>query len=512
MGREMPGEPYDLAGKRLVFTNWYYIKPAFCWWYDKEGNFLDLKSSSYGPWEAEFQAKECPFGIRLAAQPAERMGPILRPEHPWEEKGVSISAVIHENGLYRGWGGCHSIEDDNHDCYFESNDGLHWERPNLGIVEFEGGCDNNFILNNPGSVFKDPSAPDDERYKGACSRDLTREEFEEYLKHRPDGWEPRADRAHKIASISGFVSPDGLRWKKLTQPLSVEHCDTQIVTYYDERLRKYVMYTRTTMVGPRSEKAPGEWSHESWAFPGRRAIGRGESEDFYHFPVSETIIEPGPEMTPSDSLYTNCRTTIPGAPDHHLMFPSIYHQTDDTTSVTFLSSHDGKLWHTVPGSPVLRTAAFGEWDGGCVFAHPNLIELPNGDFALPYTGFTFPHKYPRIQLRSATGYAVWPKGRLIALEAPERGEFTTVKIMPPGRKLLINALTQRAGSILVEVAGSDGKPISGRAFEDSTPIIGDRHWTPITWKESDDLGYKDGECITLRFRMDKAKIFGLEFR
>jgi len=293
--------------------------------------------------------------------------------------------------------------------------------------------------------------------------------------------------------------------------LVVEHSDTQDVCYYDERLRKYVMYTRTTMVGPRSERAPGEWSHDCWAAPGRRAIGRSESEDFRRFPVSETIIEPGPEMPPSDTLYTNCRTTIPGAPDHHLMFPTIYHQMDDTTSTALASSHDGVTWHFLPGSPVFRNAPFGEWDGGCVFAHPNLIELANGDFALPYTGFNFPHKYPRMQLKYATGYAIWPKGRLVALEAPERGQFSTVGIMPPGRKLRINALTRRAGSILVEVAGLDRKPIAGRSFEDSTPIIGDQRWTPVTWNGQDDLGHQEGSPIMLRFKMDKAKIFGLEF-
>ena len=244
---------------------------------------------------------------------------------------------------------------------------------------------------------------------------------------------------------------------------------------------------------------------------GRRAIGRTESADFRNFPISETIIELGLCLSPSDTLYTNCRTAIPGSPDHHLMFPTIWHQSDDTTSVTLASSHDGRLWDFVPGPSVLETAAFGEWDGGCVFAHPNLIELPNGDFALPYTGFNVPHKYPRGQWRHLPGYAIWPKGRLVALEAPERGQFSTVALMPPGRKLKINALTQRAGGIQVEVAGLDGKAIPHRAFGDSVPIIGDQHWTPVAWKEHDDLGNEEGRAVILRFRMDKARIYGLEF-
>jgi len=211
-------------------------------------------------------------------------------------------------------------------------------------------------------------------------------------------------------------------------------------------------------------------------------------------------------------LYANGRTSIPGAPDHHLMFPAIWHSAmNHATSIALASSHDGKLWHWVPGPRVLETGPYGEWDGGCVFNGINLIELANGDFALPYTGYGFPHKYPRGQLKTGAGYALWPKGRLIALEAPEYGEFATVAIVPPGRKLKINATTELAGSIVVEVAAWDYTPLPGRAFADANVLRGDLFWEPVTWKSGDDLGYADGSCVILRFRMRNAKMFGLEF-
>ncbi len=244
----------------------------------------------------------------------------------------------------------------------------------------------------------------------------------------------------------------------------------------------------------------------------RRSIGRTESEDFSRFPVSEVILEPMPDLSPSDMLYSNCRTCIPYAPDHHLMFPAIWHSAmNDTTSIALASSHDGKLWHWVPGPRVLETASYGEWDGGCVFASPNLIELPNGDYALPYVGYNFPHKYPRGQLKSGRAYAIWPKGRLVALEAPEYGEFATVAIVPPGRKLKINAATGLGGFIAVEVAGWDYAPIPGRTFDDANVLSGDLFWEPATWKSGDDLGFADGTSVILRFRMRAAKLFGLEF-
>jgi hypothetical protein len=107
---------------------------------------------------------------------------------------------------------------------------------------------------------------------------------------------------------------------------------------------------------------------------------------------------------------------------------------------------------------------------------------------------------------------VWPKGRLIALQSDDRGEFSTVTFMPPGRKLLINALTQRAGSLLIEVAGrSGGEALPGRSFADCDPIIGDQFRQLVTWKGEPDFGFEAGAAILLRFRLEKASIYCLDF-
>jgi len=496
------GEPYELAGRRIVFTNWYYVRPGSYGYYDAAGRNVRTDGSA-GPLEVHLQGFDSPSGIRLAARPGQRTGPILQPQHPWENQGISLGTLIQDGGLFRAWGS----------GYYESADGIAWKRPELGLVEYHGSRRNNLLPGPTGTVFKDPSAPAAERYKGVYLQDARPASWEAYRSRRPGDWQCLALDADpgRIHAVHGAVSPDGIHWQTLPEPIVVEHSDTQIVACYDQRLRKYVMYTRNYPLGPRTRKIPYDGFRDQWAV-GPRSIGRSETDDFRNFPVSEVILEPTPEMPPTDMLYTNCRTTVPGGPDHHLMFPAIWHRSDDTTSIGLLSSHNGKLWNYVPGSPVFETAEYGQWDGGCIFTHPNLVELPDGRWVLPYTGYNFPHKYPRGQLRYGWGYAAWPKGRLVGLEAPERGEFATVAFLPPGRKMRINALTRRAGRILVEVVGyHDGKPLPGRTFADAAPIIGDQHWTPVSWKGQEDLGHNSGTAIFLRFRMDKARIFGLEF-
>jgi len=520
----LPGEPYQLLGNRIVFTNWFYVRPGFGQWHDSDGKPLSWQDfdPARDPNTITFkEVNDIPTGIELLAQPAQHLGPVITPQHPWEQNGIGFATVIQDGDIFKAWCLCVSAEKKRFMAYYTSTDGINWQRPDLGIIEYQGSKKNNLTSLDPEDrgdafwgwgVYKDPSATPAERYKATKAAKISLEAFADYLKRFPD-FDPRADRVGAWHVVLGAVSPDGLNWTILPDPISVEHSDTQPVLYYDQQIKKYVMYTRQQMVGNFAENAPGKWQTlGSWATPSRRSIGRTVSDTFHHFQPSELIITPGPQLPPSDCYYNNSRTSIPSAPDHHLMFPAVYHLNDDTTTIVLASSCDGKIWQFLPGPPVLDTPEFGPWNGGCIFTHPDLIELPNGSFALPYTGHKFPHKFPRGQFPFLPGYAVWPKGRIVALQAAAHGSFATIAFMPPGKKLLINATTKRAGSILVEVVQLAGQtPIPGHSFADSIAITGDQHWQPVTWRQSDELGYEPGSAIFLRFKMDQAKIFGLQF-
>lgn len=519
------GEPYELLGRRLVFLNWHYVRPGSFEWRDASGAALSLKSS-VPPHAAHFVRLDQPYGIRLMAQPAARhMAPLVEASEPWEEgAGVHFTTVLQDGGMYRAWGIPFTYSGDppgqKHSYYLESDDGLVWKRPKLSLAEWNGSRANN-LLNlseiDGGTVFIDPSAPASERYKLIAEGHFSRDAVAEYRRRRPGEWDSkvrfREDGGAK--GMKGGVSADGLHWTLFPQPMAMEMTDTHLTGYWDPRLLRYVAYTRTWSTETRSARVQGEtramrddyW----WKAVGRRSIGRSETADFRRFPIHETILEPGPGLLPTDTLYTNARTCYPGAPEHHLMFPAVWHTADDSTSISLASSHDGRLWHFLPGAPVFETGPFGAFDGGCVFAHPNLVELRDGRLAMPYTGYSVPHKHPRKLWKFAPGYMVWPKGRLVALEAEERGGFATVGLMPPGRRLRINALTRRGGSLLVEAAGLDGAPLPGRSFAEAGRVSGDHHWTPVVWNGREDLGHPEGAAVILRFRMERAQLFGLEF-
>ena len=380
----------------------------------------------------------------------------------------------------------------------ESKDGLHWE--------IKGKLNSDEILH----VFIDPSAPPAERFKSVWADEITREQFEAFRAKRPDAWEPRAvvhlADSGTVTCVRGAVSADGIQWTVLPDPLVAEYADTFNTCYYDPVLRKYVLYTRYWSLGPTAAKVAPD-IRNNWTDVGRRAIGRSESSDFRSFPPSEMILEPSPDMLPSESLYTNCRTTIPGAPEQFLMFPAIWNASiDDTTRIGMASSHDGKVWHWVPGGDLLHTQAFGQCNGGCIWTLPELLEFPGGDWALPYLAHNVPHKYPRGKLVGGSGFAVWPKGRLVGLHADEHGEFSVIPLIAPGRVLELNTITKRTGWVKIEVSG-----VVGHSLEDCVPIVGDQAWTRVTWKGGDDLGIESGQSVALHIQMYQATLYGLQF-
>ena len=75
------GEPFQLAGNRLVFTSWDFIRPGQIDWTDKAGQSVYAQQSAdLGLGEADFSRIDCPRGVRLVAEPAQRLGPIIQRE------------------------------------------------------------------------------------------------------------------------------------------------------------------------------------------------------------------------------------------------------------------------------------------------------------------------------------------------------------------------------------------------------------------------------------------------
>lgn len=446
-----------------------------------------------------------PHGIRITAEKAEKSEPCLHADRPWEGQ-INGPTIIHEEGRYRCWYLALppkptelAIDRDRAMevgrtflCYAESEDGLHWTKPGLNIIPFGGEEATNIVSpdGNGGSVFRDDSAPPAERYKVL--------KFDKLHDLDDDDNVPVMRRY----GLYGVVSPDGYYWTRREQPLIRYFCDTQNIMSWDAAAGEYVGYFRSHANG--------------------RSISRSATRDFSRWPEPTTIMYTGAEDMPALDYYTNCYTCHPDDASMRLMFPAIYHRNDDRVNVRLAASLNGLCFPWVSRDPVIDVGPSGRWDSGCVYAHPNLVRLPDGKLALPYTGTnqtheehwfgTFYKDYPGAR-KTSMAWAMWEDGRLAGIVADDYGEFWTVPVVFDGERIEINARTSHSGSVTVELWDYEGTgPIAPFLLEDAVPFSGDGIWTTCKWKSGNaGLAELEGRKVRLRFCVSSAQVFGYRF-
>ena len=104
-------------------------------------------------------------GVERVLHPPVKREIAIPPDKPWEAGGVYYSIVFPDGGKYRMWYRCDPVRkgEDYHDskaitAYAESDDGIHWEKPDLGLIEYQGSKHNNIVWTEPGinfALFKD---------------------------------------------------------------------------------------------------------------------------------------------------------------------------------------------------------------------------------------------------------------------------------------------------------------------------------------------------------------------
>lgn len=499
--------PFTLPSNIVYFHDWRYVNHGGYGWVDPEGKGPPLWGLDPLP-PLRYEYRDMPLGIRLAAKAAAKTEPVLTPEQAGE-LFLFGGNLIHEEGRYRLWYDCWPkadlgtprMGDYNLVRYAESGNGMDWVLPNLGIVEYEGTRDNNIVYGGPltprtgyhgGCVFKDPSATPRELYKAFHLGGVSQEELAKYRRKRPADVDPFHAEGERVPALFGAVSPDGLRWTPLPEPLVVQTSDTHNVCTYDVARGKYAAYVRT------------------W-YMGRRTIGYTETDDFRRFPLPEELFWPGVSCAPCELWYANGKTIMPGTIDYHVMFPMRWSLIDDHFDFHLATSPDGVVWDFVPGGPVCEPGDPGAWDGGVVAPGVGLVSLPGERMGILLAGSAVPHKHPRRPPLGALGWAWWPEGRLVALECPVEGSFALFPLVFKGRTVHLNFRTRPAGYVRVEAVGPDGEVMRGRSFDDCDWLCGDSLGQVISWRGETDLGHTDGAPVTLRFRLRTAELYSVEF-
>jgi hypothetical protein len=158
----------------------------------------------------------------------------LRFDAPWEGAFSGYVTVLQDGDLFRCYYRGNPVagrdgSDNEVTCYAESRDGIHFTKPVLGLFEVHGARSNNVVLAGQ-APFSHNFAPFLDTRPGV----LATERF-------------KALAGTSERGLFGFVSADGLRWRKLrATPLITKGAfDSQNVAFWSASEQCYALYLRT---------------------------------------------------------------------------------------------------------------------------------------------------------------------------------------------------------------------------------------------------------------------------
>ena len=452
----------------------------------------------------------------LSSEPPVKVGSVFVCDKPWEGSGSDFFNILKDDDRYRmyylGWqatGGCGI-----HVCYAESRDGLHWERPNLGLYEFEGSKDNN-ILFGPRDrawdnffVMKDenPACLPEEKYKATAL------------------WQD--DRGPRGYGLMCLVSSDGIHFKEKKVFSTDGVYDSVNTLHWSPYHKKYFCFYRSF-----HEKAddPSSPFNETSV----RDIHVIESADFEHWSESELFDFGGAEDYP---LYTNCASLYPFDKRYFVGFPTRYverrawsknfdrlsgknfrleHMKQAAryglaiTDCVFMSSRDGHHWKRFDEAYLTPGPEHDyNWMYGDCYPAVGLIPTPGRFFgeedelSMLVEAFHWDDR-PTELIRYVTR-----KEGFASYKAPYREKKLTTKVFTTDAdELHINFRTSARGHIYIRVLNPDGTPVpgydSGELFGDTTDRVADF---------DEPLSALRGKKLRLEFSMSDAALYSFTLK
>lgn len=406
---------------------------------------------------------------------------------PCEGNTSAYVTVFQDENLYRMYfrGSKYDFANDKdlHEltCYAESDDGIHWRKPELNLYEFDGSTRNNIIWRGIGihnfTPFKDtnPNIKPDAKYKALGGL----------------GSE----------GLMAFKSPDGIHWTQIQEkPVITKGAfDSQNLAFWNPLTDCYMDFHRDFKDNVRQIMTCTSKDFINWTEP--QWIDFGDA--------------------PLENLYTNAVTPYYRAPHILMGFPKRFAESrkkideDKWTGVSdgvFMTSRDGMHWHRWLEAfirPGLQRDRWGQRNNmtawGIVVTKSDIPDTP--DELSIYSSEAYCSDQNRMRR-----YTLRIDGFVSANVQYVGGELVTKPLTFDGKELVINYSTSAVGSIRVEIQDKDGKPISGFAMDDCPEIYGDEIEKVVKWKAGSDLSSLKGKAIRLRFALKDADLYSIRFR
>ena len=340
-------------------------------------------------------------------------------------------------------------------CYAVSKDGLKWEKPELGLVEFGGSKANNLVVRGPhgAGVFRDPHEADPAR---------------------------RYKMFYRGAGMCVRFSADGLRWgEEIRCPQIAARGDTHNNALWWPERGKYVGITRL-------------WK-------GQRIVGRTESSDFRQWTKAVEVLR-GDKDNQTYAMPVFRHAGV------FLGLLMVFRPRPNRVHCELTWSPDTITWHRIDkGTPLIANSRKkGAYDWGCVYAAAYPVFL-DGEIRLYYGASNGTHHgwrdgFLALATLRGDGFAGYEPA-----DATKPATVVTRPLACSGRTLRITA-DAKGGAVRVTVLDADGKPAAtGQPISDNVTDAA------VVLRPREGLSKLRGSRIRLKFELTKAKLYAFAF-
>ena len=451
---------------------------------------------------------------------------VLVHDAPWEGSGCGYHSVFQDGSRYRmyykAWHldvSSGRLRTDAHPlfcCYAESSDGVHWEKPRLGLVAFRGSKANNIVLASGriGRAVVDAGHP-------AVFRD-------ENPDARPDARYKAFFRSAGPKGLLALKSSDGFKWALMAERpvITAGAFDSQNLAFWDPVRGVYRAYWRIFTAVRR--RGSGQ--------RGYRAIRTAVSSDFVRWTQMHDVRFHDDR---EEHLYTNQIKPYYRAPHILIGFPTRYVERGWSASMRALPEPDHRKLRAQAnlryGTALTEALLISSRDGVVferwpeAFLPPGIERPGTWNYGQQYiawhvveTRSELPGAPPELSLYATESYWTGTSSALrrytlrvdgfVSVRGPlAGGELRTRPLLFSGSRLLLNFATGAAGGIRVEIQSPEGMPLRGFRLEDCEVLFGDTLEREVVWRSGGSLKALNGRPVRLRFELRDADLYAFRF-
>lgn len=518
VGRGLDTQPPEGLRPDNLFSNINQVQRH------KESGVDDLKGRTRFPMLDTRQVREAE-DVRLQFHAAQKHGgPVMVADRPWEIGVQLYGSVLHDGQRFRMWyqptppkaqvGNPYDVG------YAESLDGVHWEKPELRLVEASGSYQNNLVPlrgHSPSVIDLGAAAPPERRFLGVTIGSAAKLGIPEVLKHE----QTKTHHGYWL-----YYSADGLDWKIYPPPTCAilsgmaDTCCFVADPYRGRVLGSLKLEPRIGLYDRRSV-----------------AITTARMKDVHSWEPCRLMLFPD-ELDDRMARERGCRLlefygmgmlvqrdVVIGFPEAFWVEGALHPFQDSGIRIGYHGkgeiqmaySYDGYAWQRPSGRQAfIPLGKAGEWDDGFLTLRGTVVEAGDDVFVY-YSGNRGGHAVAEETSRCKIGLAKIKRDRFASIVADSEGMVEVYHGAPAGRGIVLNARTASDGVIRVEVREpvegrprTPSKPIVGFTASDCRPISGDGVRLPINWSNKGWGDLAGNRPIALRFVLKNAEIFGYE--